>query len=151
MSQIDVSRIVEPEKVGGKKGDIEHAIDELDKRIANFTEVIGSGSLAVIDALKAAELEKSNLLNELEGLNIKENSKSPLNQIQGVINDLHNKTGIELYQLREQLHRLLRGAVASYVIDTDKKSVDIKLNDYDGVVNITRDAKGWNGKITGVS
>jgi len=151
MSQIDVSRIVEPEKVGGKKDDIEYAIDELDKRIANFTQVIGSGSLAVIDALKAAELEKSNLLNELEGLNIKEHTESPLNQIQGVINDLHNKTGIELYQLREQLHRLLRGAIASYVIDTDNKSVDIKLNDYDGVVNITRDVKGWNGKILGVS
>lgn len=151
MTKIDVSRIVEPEKAGGKKGDIEHAIDELDKRIANFTEVIGSGSIAVIDALKKAELEKARLKEELEQLSVQEHSKSPLNQVQGVIYELKSKTGPDLYRLREQLHRLLRGAVASYVIDADNKSVDIKLKDYNDVSATLCDINGWTGQIAGVS
>jgi DNA invertase Pin-like site-specific DNA recombinase/uncharacterized protein YdcH (DUF465 family) len=148
---VDVSRIVEPEKAGDKKGDIEHAIDELDKRIANFTEVIGSGSLAVIDALKKAELEKQQLKEELEQLSVQEHSKRPLNQVQGVIDDLHKHTDSDLYQLREQLHRLLRGAIESFVIDADNKSVDIKLNDYNGVPANLCDINGWTGLIAGVS
>jgi DNA invertase Pin-like site-specific DNA recombinase len=151
LNRVDVSRIVEPQKVGGKKGDIEHAIEELDKRIANFTEVIGSGSVAVIDALKAAELEKQQLKEELEQLSIQEHSSSPLNQIQGVINDLYEKTGPELYQLREQLHRLLRGAVESFVIDADSKSVDIKLSNYEGINANLCDINGWTGSMSGVS
>ncbi len=151
MTRIDVSRIVEPEKAGGKKVDIEHAIDELDKRIANFTEVIGSGSLAVIDALKKAELEKTRLKEELEQLSVQEHSKHPLNQVQGVIDDLHKHTASDLYQLREQLHRLLRGAVESFVIDADNKSVDIKLHDYNDVPATLCDINGWTGQIAGVS
>ncbi len=150
LNLVDVSRIVEPESVGNNKGDIEYAIKELDKRIANFTQVIGSGSLAVIDALKNAELEKHNLIEQLEQVQIQEQTKSPLQDVQGLINQLHDKEGADLYQLRERLHRVLRGAIESFVIDTDKKNLDIKLKDYSGTAHLG-DIHGWSGTIAGVS
>ena len=156
LSLVDVSRITQPESVGDKRTDIEHAIEEVSKRIENFTAVIGSGSLTVIDALKAAEAEKRKLIEELEQKSVEEQSTSPLNDVQSVLNQLQGKDGDDLYQLREQLHRLLRGAVESYVVDADEKHLDIKLRDYNcrhsTSTYITKDiAGGWTGRITPVS
>jgi len=150
LTQIDVSRIVEPESVGNKKGDIEHAIAELDKQIANFTRAIGSGSLAVIDALKKAELEKQQLTEQLEQVQIEEHTKSPLQDINGLLSQLHDKEGEDLYQLREQIHRVLRGAIESFVVDADGKRLDIKLKDYSDTAHLG-DIHGWSGTIAGVS
>lgn len=156
LSLVDVSQIVEPVSISTKKDDIEFAIEELNKRIDNFTQVLGSGSLAVIDALKKAELEKQQLIDQLEETQTQEQTKSPLQDIQALINQLSEKEGDALYQLREQLHRALRGSIESFFIDADDKRIDIRLKDYNCLHNsngthITRDVEGWEGKILGVS
>lgn len=156
LNLVDVSHIIEPESVGTMRDDLEHAIAELDKQIANFTQVLGSGSLAVIDALKKAEFEKQQLIEQVEEMQIQEQSKSPLQDIQALINQLSEKEGDALYQLREQLHRALRGSVESFIVDSDNKRIDIRLNNYNCRHNtedthITKDVQGWEGKIVGVS
>jgi len=147
-SQINLSKIVEPEKVGDRRGDIEHAIDEVSKRMENFTAVIGSGSLSIIKALDAAESEKLQLETELENLSIQEQAQPPLNHLQSVIDSLYNKKGDELYQLREQLHRLLRGAVEHLIVDADDKHLNIKLKDYRDKVNFPAADFVWAATIS---
>lgn len=148
LSQIDLSMIVEPEKVGNERSDIEHAIDEIQSKIDNFTAVIGSGSLSIIDALKAAEQEKDRLLMSLEELSVEEQSSPHLNELQSVIDELSGAEGDELYQIRERLHRLLNGAVESFVLDADLKHIDVRLKDYSDTLSISEDITGWTAKVS---
>jgi DNA invertase Pin-like site-specific DNA recombinase len=149
LTQIDVSRIVEPEKCGNKRADIEHAIDELQTKIDNFTAAIGSGSASILAALMHAETEQLKLKDKLENLSIENASTSPLRQVQSLIGELSKAEGKDLYELRERVHRLLRGAIASFNVDAEGKSLEIKLNDYSGMpFNFSKDVNGWSGRVS---
>jgi len=149
LSQIDVSRIVEPEKCGNERADIEHAIDELQTKIDNFTAAIGSGSAAIIGALTAAEIQQLELKDKLEYLSIEDASTPPLRQVQSLIDELSKAEGKGLYELRERVHRLLRGAIASFNVDAEGKSLEVKLNDYSGMpFNFSKDVNGWSGRVS---
>jgi hypothetical protein len=96
-----------------------------------------------------AETEQLKLKDKLENLSIENASTSPLRQVQSLIGELSKAEGKDLYELRERVHRLLRGAIASFNVDAEGKSLEIKLNDYSGMpFNFSKDVNGWSGRVS---
>lgn len=152
LTQLDLSSITAPLQTNNKRADIENAIDELGRRIANLTEVLATGVKEVRQAFDAAVKERSELEKKLESLEVEQASTSPLKEAQAIINDLKHKEGTDLYQLRERIHRLLKRAVVSFVIDGTDKSFVLTLNDYSGpAITFTKAVNGLDGIVKGAS